>query len=71
MRFLMLLDEKTDTIIGFEPTGHYWFALGDFLKICGNMLGIVNPYHVKCTRELDDNSPSKNDQKDPDNIYAG
>jgi len=44
---LMLLKGKTDTIIGFEPTGHYWFALGDFFKIRGHRLGIVNPFHVK------------------------
>lgn len=68
MRSLMLLNGKTDTIVGFEPTGHYWFALGDFLKSCGYKLGIVNPFHVKCTRELDDNSPSKNDHKDPKTI---
>jgi transposase len=68
MRSLMVLNGKTDTIVGFEPTGHYWFALGDFLKSGGYKLGIVNPYHVKCARELDDNSPSKNDHKDPKTI---
>ena len=26
---------------------------------------MVNPYHVKQTKELDDNSQTKNDQKDP------
>jgi len=31
-------------------------------------LGIVNPFHVKCTKELDDNSPTKNDRKDPKTI---
>jgi transposase len=53
--------EKTDIIVGFEPTGHYWFTLGDFLKTQGHRLAIVNPMHVKRTKELDDNSPSKSE----------
>jgi transposase len=68
MKSLMVLKGKTDTIVGFEPTGHYWFALGDFLKIRGYKLGMVNPFHVKCARELDDNNPAKNDHKDPKTI---
>jgi transposase len=59
---------KTEVIVGFEPTGHYWFTLGDHLQRKGHRLAIVNPYHVKCTRELDDNSPTKNDRKDPKTI---
>ena len=60
--------EMTEAIVGFEPTGHYWFNLGDNLKKKGHKLAIVNPFHVKCTRELDDNSPTKNDSKDPKTI---
>lgn len=56
---------KTEVIAGFEPTGHYWFTLGDHLKRQGHKLAIVNPFHVKRTKELDDNSPTKNDRKDP------
>jgi len=59
---------KTDIIVGFEPTGHYWFTLGDFLKERGHRLAMVNPFHVKRTKELDDNSPTKNDRKDPKTI---
>lgn len=59
---------KTEAIVGFEPTGHYWFTLGDHLQSKGHRLGIVNPFHVKCTRELDDNSPTKSDRKDPKTI---
>lgn len=59
---------KTDIIVGFEPTGHYWFTLGDFLKEQGHRLAMVNPFHVKRTKELDDNSPTKNDRKDPKTI---
>lgn len=59
---------KTEVIAGFEPTGHYWFSLGDHLKCQGHKLAIVNPFHVKRTKELDDNSPTKNDRKDPKTI---
>lgn len=60
--------KKAEIIIGFEPTGHYWFTLGDYLKRQGHKLAIVNPFHVKRTKELDDNSPTKNDRKDPKTI---
>lgn len=68
MKNTMQQQEKTEAIVGFEPTGHYWFTLGDHLQSQGHRLGIVNPFHVKCTRELDDNSPTKNDHKDPKTI---
>jgi transposase len=68
MKNTMQQTEKTEAIVGFEPTGHYWFTLGDYLKKKGYALGIVNPYHVKCTRELDDNSQTKSDCKDPKTI---
>jgi len=68
MKNTMQQQEKTEAIVGFEPTGHYWFTLGDHLQSKGHRLGIVNPFHVKCTRELDDNSPTKNDHKDPKTI---
>lgn len=59
---------KTESIIGMEPTGHYWFTLGDYLKEQGHKLAMVNPFHVKRTKEFDDNSPSKSDRKDPKTI---
>ena len=65
---IMEQKEKTEAIVGFEPTGHYWFTLGDHLQSEGHRLAIVNPFHVKCSRELDDNSPTKNDRKDPKTI---
>jgi transposase len=45
---------KTEIVAGFEPTGHYWFVLGDHLKRQGHKLAIVNPFHVNRTKELDD-----------------
>jgi transposase len=68
MRDICKQQEKTEIIAGFEPTGHYWFTLGDHLKRKGHRLAIVNPFHVKRTKELDDNSPTKNDRKDPKTI---
>lgn len=59
---------KTDVIIGCEPTGHYWFPLAQYLKERSQELVIVNPYHVKQIKELDDNSPKKTDEKDPKTI---
>lgn len=55
---------------GMEPTGHYWFCLGDYLTRIGMTPVMVNPHHVKKSKELDDNSPSKNDRKDP-KVIAG
>lgn len=68
MQEIMKEKGKTEVLVGFEPTGHYWFTLGDHLQRKGHRLGIVNPFHVKCTRELDDNSQTKNDKKDPKTI---
>ena len=55
---------------GMEPTGHYWFNLGAFLQDSGIQPLHVNPYHVKQSKELDDNNPTKNDRKDP-KVIAG
>lgn len=55
-------------IVGCEPTGHYWFNLAGYLKQAGISLALVNPYHVKQIKELDDNSPKKTDLKDPKTI---
>ncbi|WP_409303922.1 IS110 family transposase [Peribacillus sp. SCS-155] len=51
-------------MVGMEPTGHYWFNLAHILKENEIKLVAVNPLHVKKSKELDDNSPTKNDVKD-------
>jgi len=61
-------NKKDNIIVGLEPTGHYWFTLGNFLKELGIKLVLVNPFHVKRSKELDDNSQTKNDLKDPKTI---
>lgn len=62
------LHGKDKVIPGMEPTGHYWFNLGKFLQDNGIEPVLVNPHHVKKSKELDDNNPSKNDRKDPKTI---
>ena len=57
-------NEKQEVIIGMEPTGHYWLNMAQFLKEEGIKLVLVNPHHVKKSKELDDNNPTKNDIKD-------
>ena len=59
---------KTQIYVGCEPTGHYWLTFGRYVKEHGMKLVLVNPYHVKQSKELDDNSPRKTDQKDPKTI---
>lgn len=57
-------NDKNHVILGVEPTGHYWFSLAYFLVAKGYDFVVVNPMHVKKSKELDDNSPTKNDTKD-------
>jgi transposase len=54
----------TNIIIGMEPTGHYWKPLANYLIMQGITVVMINPYHTKKAKELDDNSPTKSDKKD-------
>ncbi len=56
--------ERTNVIIGMEPTGHYWLNLAYYLKAKEIHIAVVNPMKVKRSKELDDDSPTKNDTKD-------
>ena len=58
-------NNKSKIIAGLEPTGHYWFSLGEFLKENSITMVMVNPHHVKKSKELDDNIQTKSDSKDP------
>ena len=70
IRNLKELHGKECVVPGMEPTGHYWFNLGKFLQKNGMKPVLVNPHHVKKSKELDDNNPTKNDRKDP-KVIAG
>jgi transposase len=61
---LMKKHRMEKAIVGMEPTGHYWFNLAHFLAEHDIKFVVVNPLHVKKSKELDDNSPTKNDVKD-------
>ncbi|WP_175989851.1 IS110 family transposase [Bacillus sp. Marseille-Q1617] len=55
---------RPNLMIGMEPTGHYWINLAYFLKSQSERPVVVNPMKVKKSKELDDDSPTKNDTKD-------
>lgn len=57
--------EKSQIVLGLEPTGHYWFCLATWLIAKGISVVQVNPYAVKQTKEVEDNSQLKDDRKDP------
>ena len=58
-------EDFNKVIVGMEPTGHYWKAFANFLlKQAKITIVLVNPYHTKRAKELDDNSQTKSDKKD-------
>lgn len=57
-------------MVGMEPTGHYWINLASWLMNEGITVVMVNPHHVKKSKELDDNLNRKTDRKDP-KVIAG
>ncbi|EDL66430.1 IS110 family transposase [Bacillus sp. SG-1] len=61
---LQIQHQKSEVIVGFEPTGHYWMNLAAYLVGQRIRFVMVNPMHVNRTKELDDNLQTKNDQKD-------
>jgi transposase len=56
--------DLSQVILGLEPTGHYQKPLAHYLTSQGIKVVLINPYHTKKAKEPDDNSPTKNDQKD-------
>ena len=56
---------KNQIVLGLEPTGHYWFCLATWMISNGISVVQVNPYAVKQTKEVEDNSQLKDDTKDP------
>ena len=62
---LMEQNQKREAVVGMEPTGHYWFTIAQYLKGSRMKIVLVNPFQVMRSKELDDNNPTKNDRKDP------
>lgn len=58
------LKKLDNVIVGMEPTGHYWKPFANYLILNEITVVMVNPYHTKRAKELDDNSPTKSDKKD-------
>ncbi|WP_461207915.1 IS110 family transposase, partial [Clostridium sp. DL1XJH146] len=63
---LKLKFNKLDTIIGLEPTGHYWFNLHDFIadNFVNTQIVLVNPWDSKYMRKLNGNINKKTDSID-------
>lgn len=64
IRDLLASYKLTTTIIGMEPTGHYWLGLAHYLKDLKIEAVLVNPHLVKKNKENRDNTRSKSDKKD-------
>ena len=62
---LAAMHDKKQIVLGLEPTGHYWFCLATWMISNGISVVQVNPYAVKQTKEIEDNSQLKDDTKDP------
>lgn len=62
---LAAANDKHQIVLGLEPTGHYWFCLAAWMVTNDISVVQVNPYAVKQTKELEDNSQLKDDRKDP------
>ena len=52
-------NDKKQIVLGLEPTGHYWFALAAWMISNGISVVQVNPYAVKQSKEIEDNSQLK------------
>ena len=62
---LAAANDKKQIVLGLEPIGHYWFCLTTWLVAKGISVVQVNPYAVKQTKKVEDNSQLKDDKKDP------
>ena len=60
----MHLENKTDVIIAFEPTGHYWLNIDKYFKDCGQETVLMPTYTVKQEKGVHDQDPTKSDPKD-------
>jgi transposase len=61
---LQAAHQLSATIIGMEPTGHYWLNVSRWLAERQLEVVLVNPHLVKKNKENRDNTPSKSDKKD-------
>ena len=64
LRALLEPYDPKSVIISMEPTGHYYKSLAYHFKKQGYMITLINPYHTKLSKEIGNNSRSKDDTKD-------
>jgi transposase len=64
IRHLQATYHLSETIVGMEPTGHYWHNVSRWLASHHCEVVLVNPHLVKKNKENRDNTPSKSDVKD-------
>lgn len=57
-------ENKTDVIIAFEPTGHYWLNINKYFIDNGQETVLMPTYTVKQEKEVYDQNPTKSDPKD-------
>lgn len=60
-----LVAEGQEVWVAMEPTGPYGQCVQEWLLARRWRVVLVNPYHVARTKEISDNSPRKDDEKDP------
>lgn len=60
----MYKENKTDVIVAFEPTGHYWLNIDKYFKDCEQETVLMPTYTVKQSKEQYDQNPTKSDPKD-------
>lgn len=58
-------EQGKEVWVALEPTGPYGLCLQEWLQDRGWKVVLVNPYHVKRTREVSDSSPGSSDAKSP------
>jgi transposase len=51
-------------VIALEPTGPYWIPLAGYVENIGIRVLLINPFWVRRSKEMYDNSPQKSDGKD-------
>lgn len=55
---------KTDVIVVFEPTGHYWLNIDKYFKDCGIETALMPTKTVKDEKDSYDGQPIKSDPRD-------
>ncbi|MGC8765419.1 MAG: IS110 family transposase [Brevinematia bacterium] len=55
---------REEVKVAMESTGHYWKPIATYLRKRGYDVELINSFHVANFKEIEDNTPNKNDRKD-------